>query len=455
MRASWPKFWIAACLLFTSAAQGETLYQRDGITLEGRVRMATRGASICQVLAEHHPAELYERLQANHGQPLHVWRLDFAVRNSSDRRLEHLTANFRIGAQRPPCTTWTGLGDKYPKDAVWAEVFHVLRMPYGMEPGEEVGDTVFVLAFDGQQPRFESRQVAYRFAPQTAPSPPTGAPSTRPPGSEGGPGPPPGVVADRYLMEAEHAARRADPAGARWAMERLQTLLAEHGVELAPEDRFRHAQAWEAAGEPERAMDSAKRYVQLLGQDAERYADALELISRAESGHLLRPGLVCAEPADDTYCWKELPGHPGCRVWDIHESAERLVSWTGRCSDGIAIGSGTLKRVGRIDESEHTGLLRDGKRHGRWVVRTAHGTVSEGLYVDGMAFGDWLIRTASGTVAQGPLVDGKRHGRWVVRYAWGMVQEGSYVAGEKHGDWIQRNTNGSTKTTTYVNDVER
>ena len=455
MRASWPKIWIAAALLVTSAAQGQTLYQRDGIALQGSVRMVAGGASICHVLPEHHPAELYEGIRANHGQPLHVWRLDFAARNGSDRRLEHLTTIVRIESERPPCTTWIGLGDRYAEDAVWSDIFRVLRMPLGMEPGEEVVNTVFVLAFHGRQPKFESWQLAYRFALETALGPATVAPRDGSPASEGGPGLPPQILADRYLLHAEYAARHGDSVGARWAMKQVQALRAEHGLELAPEEHFRYAQAWEAAAEPEQAKESAERYVQLQGQAAERYAEALELIDRTESGQLLRPGLVCAEVVDGTHCWKELDSHPGCHVWDVHRSADRLVEWTGRCSDGIAIGKGTLRRVGRIEKSEHTGLLRNGKRHGPWVVRTANGTVSEGLYVGGMAFGDWVIRTASGTLAEGPFVDNKRHGRWVVRYKMGTVQEGTYVEGEQHGDWVERYPNGSTRTFTYVNGVQR
>ena len=57
---------------------------------------------------------LYERMNANHGEPLHVWRMDFAARNGSGRWLEHLTANFSIASEWPPCTTWSGPEGNYP-----------------------------------------------------------------------------------------------------------------------------------------------------------------------------------------------------------------------------------------------------------------------------------------------------------------------------------------------------
>ena len=43
-----------------------------------------------------------------------------------------------------------------------------------------------------------------------------------------------------------------DLKNARLAMERLEALNREHGLEPEGEDHFRHAWAWEAAGEPER-----------------------------------------------------------------------------------------------------------------------------------------------------------------------------------------------------------
>ena len=43
---------IAASVLTASATHGETLYQKDGISLDGSVRMVHRAAATCQVLEE-------------------------------------------------------------------------------------------------------------------------------------------------------------------------------------------------------------------------------------------------------------------------------------------------------------------------------------------------------------------------------------------------------------------
>ena len=285
MSASWIKTWIAAGILTASTAQGEILYQRDGITLEGTVRIENREGAVCQVLPDHHPADVYERMRANHGKPLHVWRLHFAARNGSGRNLEHLTAHFSIASEAPLCTSWSGPLGNYAKPVQWANSFRVLQKPYGMDPDEEVSDTVFVLAFYDQQPKFESWNVDYRFG---VAGPAGAASSGRPARGEAGAiitasQLPPEIMADRYLLKAEQAVRDQDFEVARLAMEQLQAVREEHGLEPAPEDHFRYAKAWEAARVPEQAMEAAVRYVQLRGQEAEHYTEALELMNRVES----------------------------------------------------------------------------------------------------------------------------------------------------------------------------
>ena len=141
----------------------ETLVEQDGIELSGSVRMVARGVGTCQVQEESHPEEVYERMKANHGQPLDVWRLDYSVYNGSGKPLSSLSAHFRIESQWPPCTNWSGPEGSYSQPVQWTGSFQVLQKPYGMGPGEEVSDTVFVLAFHEHRPRFESWDVNYRF----------------------------------------------------------------------------------------------------------------------------------------------------------------------------------------------------------------------------------------------------------------------------------------------------
>ena len=286
------KTWIAAGLLTASATYGEILYQKDGISLEGSVRMVHRNAAICQVLEENESAESYERTKSNHGQPLHVWRLDYSVLNGSGQALSDVTAHFQIEAQWPPCTNWTGLG-QYPRPVQWAGSFETIQRTGGLQPGGEAAATTYVLAFDSMQPRFGRRQVTYRFG--------------------------------------EAAAAAEAPAAEAPAPVRVPSPLCD--------------------GMPEGAL-----------------------------------------------CWKELRSRPGCYVWDDHYYRDQAVAWSGECRDGVATGTGTMKWSGADGSPEtwveDSGLLVDGKRQGRWVVRWSDGHVEQGPYVDGVRHGDWYLRAA-------------------------------------------------------------
>ena len=188
MSTAWSKVWIALALLVVTAAQGETLYERDGITLEGTVRMVARDAATCQVREDdaHHAG--------NDGKPLHVWRLDYGAFNRSGNPLRQLTAHFQIEAEWPPCTNWSGLG-QYPGPVQWAGSFETLQRTGGLEAGGEARETLYVLAIDGQQPRFSRWQLDFRFGETAASSGPAPA---NPPAPERPPGPPRPVCDDTF-----------------------------------------------------------------------------------------------------------------------------------------------------------------------------------------------------------------------------------------------------------------
>ena len=289
MRASVTNTCMIAGILAAVAAHAETFYEQDGITLEGTARIVTREAGACRVSEEHHAEAVYERTKANHGQPLHVWQLDFSARNGSGRPLSYLRAHFNIESEWPPCTNWSGPSGSYSDTVQWASSFQVLQMPYGMEPDQEVSDTIFLLVFHDQRPRFESWDIDYRFAAGTGAGRSGADRRGGSSGREGAPEAsagqlPPDIMADRHLLKAEQSIRDGDLTTARAAMERVVSLQEEHGLEPAPEDHFRYAEAWQAAGAPERALESAVRYLQLQGREAEHYTEALELMNRAEAG---------------------------------------------------------------------------------------------------------------------------------------------------------------------------
>ncbi len=199
----------------------------------------------------------------------------------------------------PPCTNWSGdgLGAYASRDFVnakghpgpvgWAGALRVLSRVGGMRAGEVERDTVFLLVFHKDRPVFEDWNVHFTVArqgaqaqqasapPQSKEDPPRAAPGQRVEL-------PPDILADKYLRQAEQLVGEKDYPGARQALEKLEALQQEHGLESGPEDHFRYARIWSEAGAPERAMEAAVRYLQIRGREAEHYEEALDLINRAE-----------------------------------------------------------------------------------------------------------------------------------------------------------------------------
>ena len=262
-------------------------------------------------------------------------------------------------------------------------------------------ETKYFIGLQGDPPpRFSSWSVDFDFAVNPPPAGTAAGASDSPASASGQL--PPDIQADRYLRQAEQAVRDGDAATALAAMERLEALQQDYGLEPQPEDHYRYAQAWEAAGAPDRAMAAAVRYLQLQGRDAEHYVEALDLMNRAETGEaavvaadagvrtepaqLFRPGPeepICTGQANSMPCWTELDSHPGCYVLlvEIDRTSESTTTWSAGCTDGLANGSGTLAFVGdRTADLTGTSAPRNGQR--RWVFRQNDGTTIIETYVD-------------------------------------------------------------------------
>ncbi len=217
----------------------------------------------------------------------------FSAYNGSGKPLSSLSAHFKIASEWPPCTNWSGPSGTYAKPVLWGGSFQVLQKPYGMEPGEEVSDTIFLLAFHEHQPEFESWDVDFRFGEAAS-------------------------SAGRDTGDLSRAARESrSPTGS-----------------AVPKPR-----------------------------------DGSPAPFRAEP--------KCAGQPKGAACWMALADQPECYVWNADLQPDATVTWTADCSGGLAQGTGTLSWVWDSGQktSESTGLLQDSKRHGRWVVRLANGTV--------------------------------------------------------------------------------
>ena len=105
------------------------------------------------------------------------------------------------------------------------------------------------------------------------------------------------------------------------------------------------------------------------------------------------------------FCWTEPANQPGCYFFNPHFPSKW--TWSGACTDGVAVGQGSLESKGPL-AGEGTGKLVRGKLDGHWVWRFP----GQSIFSDG------------------PYVDGKQHGRWISRHFDGSVRdEANFVNG--------------------------
>ena len=167
---------------------------------------------------------------------------------------------------------------------------------------------------------------------------------------------------------------------------------------------------------------------------------SLEPGAAQAEGRAAAPAPRCEGMAEGARCWQQLADKPGCRVWNPSYYGNETLAWSGRCSGGIATGSGKLtgRWPGGGGTIEAAGELRGGRCHGRWTYRIWGGKVlggNEGEFacVDGEPHGRLLARWPGGTVEEDPYVDGERHGRSFRRWPNGWCTWTDYDRGEEVG----------------------
>ena len=101
---------ILGTLLAAVSVSAETFHNQDGVLFEGTLRKVVPQAAVCNVFEENHTPDEYEFLKSNHGRPLDLWQVDFAVRNESGRRIEHLRRRGGYAPSTRPARTGAARG---------------------------------------------------------------------------------------------------------------------------------------------------------------------------------------------------------------------------------------------------------------------------------------------------------------------------------------------------------
>ena len=405
-------------LVMVTDGHAKRLLETDGIELRGTARVVTYGAAVCNVLEEKYTEQEYEKLKANHGQPLNVWQLDFSVYNGSGKWLDHLIARYGIESKWPPCTNWSGDGPgggpsgTYSGPVEWASTIgHIQKSGRNVvAPDEILTETRYIIVLRGDpDPRFSNWSVDFDFALNP---PPAGTAATSSAASAAG--------------QPPAAAATPEQENLFWQSIMNSTAAADFEAYLRqfPNGIFR--------------VLAQNRLAALRGSASRVESRAPQPPRQAEQGRPsgISAGQTCAGKEGGTACWMELSSHPGCYVRAFRFYPDRPLAWSAKCSGGLASGTGTLTWIREGSDIEESGLLRNGKPEGRWVKRYSRGRVQEGAFVDGKREGKWTLQWGDEGSGEEWYVNGKRHGRYVTRYPDGSGEEGMYVDGERHGRWI-------------------
>ena len=255
------------------------------------------------------------------------------------------------------------------------------------------------------------------------------------------------------------AAGPADVSLTREERVRLQQALTALGFDAGPADGVfgprARAAIWdwqEANGHAATGyvtLEQAESLAAVAASPDQEQQEPPEEAADHPSGNVLvfgpETGPKCAEMSEGAECWHELANQPGCYSFNPRYVPSMTVTWSGTCTDGMAVGQGTLEsELPGGFAQEGTGTLVWGKLDGHWVWRDSDGDVFEGQHVDNKRHGHGVWRYSDGGVAEGPYVDGQKHGHWVHRLFNGAIDEGPYVNGERRGRWVLRDFNLGT-----------
>lgn len=207
---------------------------------------------------------------------------------------------------------------------------------------------------------------------------------------------------------------------------------------------------------------------------------ALGVAVQPEPAHVVS---VCQEREEASECWLEIGTYSSetCYVWkDDFIPLDGDLTWSGYCTDdpgGLVVADGIGDLYLESRSYDGNGVLRQGRKVGHWVevigpendegIFDDLSVIAEGLYVDGKRQGRWTLRTIgwhpetlrgflhsraepkgpvpeAGSMEEGEYVDGERHGHWIKRFPRGWVEEQHYAEGKKQGAYVVRSVGGST-----------
>jgi hypothetical protein len=145
----------------------------------------------------------------------------------------------------------------------------------------------------------------------------------------------------------------------------------------------------------------------------------------------------------------------GCKVYDPSPEPDETVTWSGRCLDGYADGSGVVQWLdGATPGTRVEGTLVRGKWEGQTSVLNRSGGRFEGSYHEGERSGKGALTWPNGDRYEGDWQHNKRTGGGVLTRANGDRYEGDFVDGKWSGKGTFTTSAGGRYTGDWVNNKE-
>lgn len=139
-------------------------------------------------------------------------------------------------------------------------------------------------------------------------------------------------------------------------------------------------------------------------------------------------GCGTASAADEVFLGDK---NSGCKVYKPNTKANESVTWSGKCVNGFADGSGTAQWFSDGKPSvTFAGTFQGGRLQGRGVMTASGGDRYEGDYRDGKREGRGVYRIANGDRYEGEYKNNLRHGKGVLVDASGRRSEVEHRDGQ-------------------------
>ncbi len=126
----------------------------------------------------------------------------------------------------------------------------------------------------------------------------------------------------------------------------------------------------------------------------------------------------------------------GCKIWNAYPVSNEQVTWSGKCSQGMAEGKGVMQWVlaGKPSKTKkYDGEMHEGRFHGRGILIFVNGDVYDGDFQEGERNGKGKMVWFNRNSYDGEWKNGVMDGRGTYKWLGGNVYTGEWSKGKQNG----------------------